>query len=182
MVSQGGDLATIPNMKINDHLSSIAKVNFYNTGFRDFWMHFFSWASFLSLIQWYAIILLIVPTASPENISTFSINLLLVAGINFVNDRLVAVVSPVLFDCYCFGSSWHRRKFFSRFHDTIATSLWPYTVSKTYISHSRPDSILKIVKISLHTLFFTWSRWHLTPVSEDKPKACSISKFKWMKI
>jgi hypothetical protein len=36
MVSQGGDLATIPNMKINDHLSSIAKVSFHKIEFRDF--------------------------------------------------------------------------------------------------------------------------------------------------
>jgi hypothetical protein len=41
MVSQGGDLATIPNMKINDHLSSIAKVSFQKIGFRDFLVHFF---------------------------------------------------------------------------------------------------------------------------------------------
>ncbi len=41
MVSQGGDLATIPNMKINDHLSSIAKVSFHKTEFRDFLVNFF---------------------------------------------------------------------------------------------------------------------------------------------
>jgi hypothetical protein len=36
MVSQGGDLATIPNMKINDHLSSVAKVSFHKIGAQDF--------------------------------------------------------------------------------------------------------------------------------------------------